>query len=50
MTRDRRSGYDKFDVTRSVQESPVAMPHEALHDELTSTLQVVKRPSFVGRP
>ena len=36
------SGYDKFDVSRSVHEIPVALPHEALHDELTGTHQVLE--------
>ena len=34
-------GYDKFDVSRSVHDIPVALPREALHDELTGTPQVL---------
>ena len=33
---------DKFDVSRSVHDIPVVLPHEALHDELTDTPQVLK--------
>ena len=35
-------GYDKLDVPRSVHDIPVALPHEALHDELTGTPQVLE--------
>ena len=36
------SGYDKFDVSRRGHDIPVALPHEALHDELTGTPQVLE--------
>ena len=33
---------DKFDASRSVHDIPVALAHEALHDELTGTPQVLE--------
>ena len=35
-------GYDKFDVSRNVHDIPVALAHEALHDELTGAPQVLE--------